>query len=165
MRRFGWTTMVLSLLRRRSFATPAASPNWPARVDLPTGFMTEGIAIGKGHTFYVGSTQTTGTFPGSIYAGDLRTRGLDLPGETGKSAFGIFADDHNRSAGGATGHVRLRRDDGALLKDYTVAPTTPRFINDLYVTNDAAYVTNTSAPMIYRIPLGPAASSATRSTR
>src|SRR5215210_766587 len=110
MRRLGWTTMVLSLLAATIVAaTPAASPNWPARIDLPPGFMTEGIAIGKGHTFYVGSTQTTGLYPGSIYAGDLRTGEGDIlvEGATGRAAFGIFADNCNRLwvAGGGTGNA------------------------------------------------------------
>src|SRR5215210_7891997 len=112
MRRLGWTTMVLSLLAATIVAaTPAASPNWPARINLPPGFMTEGIAIGRGHTFYVGSTQTTGLYPGMIYAGDLRTGEgalLPLSGGTGRSALGIFADEKcNRRwvAGGSTGHV------------------------------------------------------------
>src|SRR5215208_7063971 len=112
MRRFGWTMLLLSLLAATLVAaTPAASPNWPSRIDLPTGFLTEGIAIGKGHTFYVGSTATTGPFAGVIWAGDLRTgEGAVLPlsGGAGKSAFGIFADEQcNRLwvAGGTTGHV------------------------------------------------------------
>src|SRR5215218_670678 len=162
MRRFGWTTLLLSLLAATLVAaTPAASPNWPSRIDLPAGFLTEGIAIGKGHTFYVGSTATTGPFAGMIYAGDLRTGEgalLPLSGGTGKSAFGVFADVKcNRLwvAGGGTGHVYVYdATTGALLKDYTVAPATPRFINDVYVTNDAAWITNTSAPVVYRIPLG-----------
>src|SRR5215211_5015778 len=136
MRRFGWTTMVLSLLAATLVAaTPAASPNWPSRIDLLPGFLTEGIAIGNGHTFYVGSTATTGTYPGSIYAGN-----------------------HHRLwvAGGSTGHAYVYdARTGELLQDYTLAPTTPRFINDVFVTKDAAYFTNTSAPVIYRVPLGP----------
>ena len=96
--------------------------------------------------------------PGSIYAGDLRTGegSILVPGETGRSAFGIFADNCNRLwvAGGTTGHLYVYdATTGALLKDYTVAPVAPRFINDVYVT-EAAYVTNTSAPVIYRVPLG-----------
>jgi sugar lactone lactonase YvrE len=161
MRRFGWTTMVLSLLAATLVAaTPAASPNWPSRIDLLPGFLTEGIAIGNGHTFYVGSTATTGTYPGSIYAGDLRTGegAILVPGATGRSALGIFADNHHRLwvAGGSTGHAYVYdARTGELLQDYTLAPTTPRFINDVFVTKDAAYFTNTSAPVIYRVPLGP----------
>jgi hypothetical protein len=161
MRRFGWTTAALLVLAAALVSvTPAASPNFPSHISLPTGFTTEGIAIGRGHTFYVGSTQTTGTYPGSIYAGDLRTGegAILVPGAEGRSALGIFADNCNRLwvAGGSTGHAFVYdANTGALLKDYTLAPTTPRFINDVYVTNDAAYFTNTSAPIIYMVPLGP----------
>ena len=45
-----------------------ASPSFPASVPLPTGFYPEGIAVGSGHDFYVGSL-----FGGAVYKGDLRT--------------------------------------------------------------------------------------------
>jgi len=161
MRRFGWTTAVVVLLAAALVAaTPAASPNFPASISLPAGFATEGIAVGHGHTFYVGSTQTTGVNAGAIYAGDLRTgEGTILvPGVAGRSAYGIFADNCNRLwvAGGGTGNAYVYdATTGALLQQYALAPAAPRFINDVYVTRDAAYFTNTSAPIIYRVQIGP----------
>ena len=119
MRRFGWTTLLLSLLAATLVAaTPAASPNWPSRIDLPTGFLTEGIAIGKGHTFYVGSTATTGPFAGMIYAGDLRTGEgalLPLSGGTGKSA---LRDLRRREMQPAVGGRRLDRTRVRLRRDH-----------------------------------------------
>ena len=51
------------------FATAAAAQaTFPEEISLPTGFRPEGIAIGNGTTFYVGSIPT-----GAVYRGDLRT--------------------------------------------------------------------------------------------
>src|SRR5688572_25353002 len=45
-----------------------AASRFPERIPLPDGFRPEGIAIGNGPTFYVGSIPT-----GAIYRGNLRT--------------------------------------------------------------------------------------------
>jgi hypothetical protein len=157
MLRLAWTAAALTLVATALVAAiPAASPNFPARIDLPEGFRTEGIAVGRGHSFYVGSTQT-----GAIYAGDLRTGTGDelVPGQTGRAAFGIFVDGRNRMwvAGGATGqaYVYDATTGEEIAGPYTLAPAAPRFINDVYVTRTGAYFTNTSAPFLYRIPIGP----------
>ena len=49
----------------------AAKP-FPKTLPLPDGFQPEGIEIGPGTTFYVGSIPT-----GAIYRGDLRTGEVD----------------------------------------------------------------------------------------
>ena len=38
---------------------------------------------------------------------------------------------------------------------YTLTSVTPTFINDVIVTRDAAYFTDSSNPVFYRLPLGP----------
>ena len=45
-----------------------AKDSFPEVISLPNGFQPEGIAIGDGTTFYVGSIPT-----GAIYRGDIRT--------------------------------------------------------------------------------------------
>src|SRR5262245_66112570 len=93
MLRFAWITAALSLIAAALVgATPAASPNFPPRIDFPAGWRAEGIATGRGSTFYAGDTSN-----GAIYAGDYRTGAgsVLVPGVTGGSAFGVFAD--NRS--------------------------------------------------------------------
>src|SRR4029079_11306827 len=45
-----------------------AKASFPDVIALPNGWQPEGIAMGKGTTFYVGSIPT-----GAIYRGDLRT--------------------------------------------------------------------------------------------
>jgi hypothetical protein len=157
MLRFAWVVAALSLVGVALVAaTPAASPNFPTRIDLPTGWRAEGIAVGRGHTFYAGNTLT-----GAVYAGDLRTGdgSVLVPGATGRSAFGVFADNRDRLfvAGGTTGKAFVYdASTGALIKEYTLAPTAPRFINDVTVTNDGAYFTNTAGdPVLFKIPIAP----------
>ena len=156
MHRLVWITAALALIAAALVgATPAASPNFPARIDFPAGWRAEGIATGRGHTFYAGDTSN-----GAIYAGDYRTgRGSVLvPGTTGGSAFGVFADKRNRLfvAGGGTCHAKVyNAGTGALLADYTLT-TPPCFINDVAVTKDGAYFTNTAGlPVLFKIPIAP----------
>jgi hypothetical protein len=156
MLRFAWVTAALGLIAASLVATtPAASPNFPTRIDFPAGWRAEGIATGRGHTFYAGNTAN-----GSIYAGDYRTGegSVLVPGVTGGSAFGVFADNHNRLfvAGGGTCHAKVYdADTGALIADYTLT-TPPCFINDVAVTNDGAYFTNTAGlPVLFKIPIAP----------
>jgi hypothetical protein len=87
-----------------SAVSPAASENdpFPEVIQLPTGFRPEGIEVGRGTTFYVGSVAN-----GAIYQGDLRTGtgAILVPGAAGKAATGIELDSRNRLfvAGAATG--------------------------------------------------------------
>jgi hypothetical protein len=48
--------------------TMGAAPAFPDSVPLPNDFAPEGIAVGTGSTFYVGSL-----VDGDIYRGDLRS--------------------------------------------------------------------------------------------
>jgi sugar lactone lactonase YvrE len=133
-------------------ATPAAAP-FPGVIALPTGFQPEGIAIGKRHTFYVGSIPT-----GAIYRGDLRTgAGAVLPlSEPGRQATGIEVDNRERLfvAGASTGegYVYDGR-TGASLAEYDLAPAGPTFINDVVVTKDAAWFTDSLRAVLYRVPI------------
>lgn len=55
-------------------------------IPLPDGFQPEGIAVGTGTTFYVGSIPT-----GAVYRGDLRTGEGEVlvPAQTGRAAIGL----------------------------------------------------------------------------
>ena len=65
MRRTFLVLMVVSVVLA---ATAAAQATFPETLPLPNGFQPEGISIGNGTTFYVGSIPT-----GAVYRGDLRT--------------------------------------------------------------------------------------------
>jgi sugar lactone lactonase YvrE len=59
-------------------------------------------------------------------------------------------------AGGPNGNAKVYdADSGAMLASYQLIPAGSGFINDVIVTQDAAYFTNSFAPYLYRIPVGP----------
>jgi sugar lactone lactonase YvrE len=137
------------------FAAGAASP-FPERIDLPNGSRPEGIAIGPGHTFYVGSIPT-----GAVVRGDLRTgtRSPLVPAQAGRAAIGVDVDNRGRLfvAGGPTGHGYVYdANTGANIADYdfTVGDP-PTFVNDVVVTRTAAWFTDSVNPFLYRIAIAP----------
>src|SRR4051794_27178692 len=139
-------------------ASPAAADQqarpFPHVIQLPPGFRPEGIEVGRGTTFYVSSVAS-----GAIYRGNLRTGKGDtiIPGGNGKPATGIELDQHNRlfvaGAGTGNGYVYNVRTK-ALVRTYNFA-TAPTFINDVVVTHDAAYFTDSQKGMLYKVPIGP----------
>jgi sugar lactone lactonase YvrE len=132
-------------------AASGARP-YPDVIQLPTGFRPEGIEI-KGNTFYVGSVAS-----GAIFRGNLRTGvGSEfIPGGAGRPATGIELAGHRlfvAGAGSGKAYIYDAR-TGALLKTYDFGAS-PTFINDVVVTHDAAYFTDSQQPKIYRVPIGP----------
>jgi sugar lactone lactonase YvrE len=136
-------------------AVPAAFAKaaFPETIALPNGWQPEGIAIGRGTTFYVGSIPT-----GAIYRGDLRTgKGAPLvQGATGRAAIGV---DYDRgllfAAGGMTGKgfVYDAR-TGTLVREVQLATAGgPTFVNDVVVTKQAAWFTDSNRAVLYRLPL------------
>ncbi len=133
----------------------AAKP-FPEVIPLPDGFRPEGIAIGPGTTFYVGSIPT-----GAIYSGDLRTGegSLLVQPTEGRAAIGLSLDQDNAQlfvAGGPTGKGFVYDTaTGDLIAEYQFADPAATFVNDVIVTEDAAYFTDSRQPAIYRVALGP----------
>ena len=147
--------LLLTLAAVAAAGTQAASEQtFPATIRLPDGIQPEGIAI-AGTTFYVGSIPT-----GAVYRGDLRTGSVPstplVPGGAGKAAIGVEA---NRGrlfvAGGGTGKAFVySATTGAELATYQLT-TSATFINDVVVTRNAAWFTDSVNPVLYRVPLGP----------
>ena len=145
--------VILSVLVLSVFSAPASADPRPASIPLPNDFQPEGIAVGAGHTFYVGSLRD-----GDIYRGDLRS---------GEGA--VFIDVENRAAvgmrvvearhwlvvaGGATGHAWVYDTrDGTTTADLVLGPPGTTFSNDVAITDEALYFTDTFAPMLYRVPI------------
>lgn len=127
--------------------------SFPEQIPLPNGFGPEGIASGKGTTFYVGSIPT-----GAIYQGDFRTGvgGLVVQPQEGRNAIGLKFDPRSGYlfvAGGPTGEAYVYdAESGATIAVLTLDED-PSFINDVVITRDAAYFTNSMQPEIYRVPL------------
>jgi outer membrane protein assembly factor BamB len=154
MRRIVLAAAVLAL------AAPVAlaKGSFPDVIPLPNGWQPEGIAAGKGNTFYVGSIPT-----GAIYRGNLRTGegAVFVPGATGRAATGLkFASGRLYVSGASTGKAFVYdAKTGALLKEYQLATGAgATFVNDVVVTKSGAYFTDSQRSVIYRVPkdLGPA---------
>src|SRR5918994_1939879 len=137
-------------------ATTAAARPFPTVIALPTGFQPEGIAVGEGHTFYVGSIPT-----GAIFRGDLRTGdgAVLVPAQAGRNAIGLSTDERGRIfvAGGPTGqgYVYDTQTGASLASFQLAAPGVPTFVNDVVVTNDAAWFTDSFQPVLYRLAIAP----------
>lgn len=123
--------------------TPDHRPSWPRTVALPVGFRPEGITSGPGAQFYVGSLAN-----GAVVTGDLRTRRhrVLLTGAVGRAIRGLFYDRRTGlvwAAGnvGTVGHVwAIDARRGSVVAD-TIVPGAA-FLNDLVVTRDRVYVTD-----------------------
>ena len=131
----------------------AAKATFPEEIPLPTGFRPEGIAIGNGTTFYVGSIPT-----GAVYRGDLRTGegAVLVPGAAGRAAIGVkFDRGLLYVAGGGTGKGFVYdAGTGALVQEVQLATGVgATFVNDVVVTRDAAFFTDSQRPALYRLPL------------
>ena len=131
----------------------ASSANrFPDRIDLPDGFQPEGIAVGRGTTFYVGSIPT-----GRIWRGDLRTgQGAVLVPDRGRRATGVDLDNRGRLfvAGGPTGGgfvYNARTGDDIAQYSFASPPT---FVNDVVVTRTAAWFTDSFRPFLYKVRIG-----------
>ena len=133
------------------------SANFPTRIDLPNGFFSEGIESGPGMSFFVGSLQD-----GAIWRGDLRTgSGTVLAaGAPGRASAGIAYEakrDRIWVAGVGpplNGNSDVRVYDassGALLAMYQ--PPGVGLLNDVAVTRNAVYVTDSTSPQLVVIPL------------
>ena len=144
-------------------ATAAANAVFPETIALPTGFRPEGISVGNGTTFYVGSIPT-----GAVYRGDLRTGegSVLVPGVTDGSRAAI-GTEFDRGllyvAGGPTGKAFVYdAESGALVLEVQLAAgAEATFINDVVVTKDAAFFTDTRRTSLYRLPLAPNGTPAT----
>lgn len=125
----------------------------PDVIPLPDGFQPEGIVIGRGPHAYVGSLGD-----GRIYRASLRTGEgavLVAPPE-GRIAVGLDLDERSGLlwvAGGPTGEAYVY--DAATGRDVAAYDLGGAFVNDVIVTREAAYFTDSFRPVLYRVPLGP----------
>jgi len=139
---------VLLLLTAPALAVPR-----PSSIPLPTDFQPEGIAVGEGNTFYVGSL-----WDGDIYRGDLRSGAGSLFVDVAdRVAVGMRVDEARHwlvVAGGGTGHAWVYDTrDGTTAADLVLGAAVVTFSNDVAITRDALYFTDTFAARIYRVPI------------
>jgi sugar lactone lactonase YvrE len=146
------------------FAGSAAAKPFPGLIVLPGATSAEGIATGIGSTFYAGDL-----FAGDIYRGDLRggTASLFVDAPAGRMATGLKVDvAHNLLvvAGFFTGQAYFY--DARTGADRAVLQLAGpgAIINDVALTKDAAWFTDSSQPHLYRVPIGPNGAIGTPST-
>jgi sugar lactone lactonase YvrE len=94
--------------------------------------------------------------------GDIRTGEHDplVPPQEGRAAIGVEHDHRGRLwvAGGPTGKAFVYdAETGDTLAIYQLTSGNA-FINDVVVTGDAAYFTDSPNPVLHRLPLGPGGS-------
>jgi streptogramin lyase len=153
-------TVVLTGLLAASAASAAHAAETPPGggavedlISLPNGFQPEGITIDPRGTAYLGSLAD-----GDIYAADLRTGEGEIISEgTGAPSVGLKIDRFGRLfvAGGPSGTARvIDATSGDVLATYQLAPA-PAFINDVVLTGDGAWFTNSQAAELYFLPVGP----------
>jgi sugar lactone lactonase YvrE len=128
-----------------------SSPAYPDRIELPDGFLPEGIAVGPGPFAYFGSRAD-----GDIYAADLRTgRGGVISQGPGTASIGLKSDQRGTLyvAGGpaGTGRVVSAR-TGVILASYSFT-TGESFVNDVVLTKRMAWFTDSLQAQLYGIPL------------
>ena len=152
------TAAVAGLLVIAGAGTAQASPPpgspFPDVIALPDGFQPEGITIGPGGTGYVGSLAD-----GDIFVFDVRTgEQLDRLEGPGTSSVGLKVDQRGRLfiAGGSAGDARVvDAETGAVLESYQFTTDPAAFINDVVLTHDGSWFTNSSAAELYFVPVGP----------
>jgi sugar lactone lactonase YvrE len=125
---------------------------FPTTLPLPDGFAPEGIAIGAAPFAYFGSQ-----LDGSIYRANLATgRGRIVSEGPGTPSVGLKVDVRGRLfvAGGDAGDGRVvSASTGEVLASYTFT-SAPTFVNDVVLTPDAAWFTDSFNPVLYKVPLG-----------
>lgn len=131
---------------------PAAAPSVEL-IALPNGFQPEGVAAGSDGRVFVGSLRD-----GDIWQGDLDGAGavlVDAP--AGRISVGLAVDEeHGRvfAAGGPTGQAFVY--DSGTGEDLEALALTPTedgtFVNDVVVTPDGAWFTDSRQPVLYLVP-------------
>lgn len=145
-----------------SFFVAAASAGdkpFPKIIDTPNGSAPEGFAIGNGHTAFNGSPN------GSIVKIDLRSGESEVlvpvrdPDIAGGACFvlGLRYDPRTNylyAAGCVGGNAYVYdADTGALIMEYQLTEPFTSVINDLTITRDAVYFTDSYRPVLYRLAL------------
>jgi len=143
-------------------ATAAPHHNFPDRINLPNGFFPEGIESGRGTSVFVGSL-----IDGAIWRGDVRTgsgRVFTKPGDQGQGRVSVgiaYEASRNRlwvagggpGFGAGVGDVRVyNASSGALLATF-LPPGEVGALNDVAITHDAVYVTDSFKAQLVKIPL------------
>ena len=134
-----------------SASTAARADLFPTILNLPNGWQPEGIAIGPGPFAFFGSLAD-----GSILRVNLVNGASKVIADgPGTPSVGMKTDNAGRLfvAGGPAGNGRvIDTRTGATLASYTFV-TGPAFINDVVLTRDAAWFTDSVNKQLYKVAI------------
>jgi sugar lactone lactonase YvrE len=142
-----------ALVALAALAAPAVAHGpEPETLPLPNGFQPEGIATLDCDEVLVGSIPTGALYRVSVKTGE---GSLLAAGAEGRAAIGIkVVFGKVFVSGGPTGKVRIQdAQDGRVLREEQAGTPGATFVNDVTVTDDAAYFTDSRAAQIYALPL------------
>ena len=124
----------------------------PDLIELPDGFLPEGITTGRGPYAWLGSRAD-----GDIYRANLLTgRGEVISQGPGTPSVGLKIDRRGRLfvAGGPAGDARVvSARSGRLIESYQLSDAPATFINDVVLTPRAAWFTDSQQAQLYKVPL------------
>jgi sugar lactone lactonase YvrE len=137
-----------------ALAAPAAAAPAAEVIVLPGATSAEGIATGGGASFYAGDL-----FAGDIFRGNLQRgtaeRFIDAP--AGRQAAGMKVDVAHQLlfvAGGFTGQAYIYDTaTGATVASYQFGTPDSSLINDVALTNDGAWFTDSFQAQLYFVPV------------
>jgi hypothetical protein len=140
---------LLALLLPTALPATASPPSRDDVIVLDGATSAEGIAAGRGHTFYAGEL-----FSGDIFRGDIRggkaTRFIDAPAD--RMAVGMAFDERRNLlfvAGGFTGKAFVY--NTKTKEAVGVFELGQGVINDVTLTDDGAWFTNSARGELYRL--------------
>ncbi|THF85774.1 superoxide dismutase [Deinococcus sp. KSM4-11] len=147
--------LLTSILAACNFGPPVATTS--GYILSGSSVFPEGITHQAGSSaFYVGSTTD-----GTIFKGKLGTAATQvfLPAEAARpTAVGLKLDPQGRLyiAGGATGKVFVYNvATKALVQSFDTPAVSATFLNDIALTADAAYITDSQRPVLFRLARTP----------
>jgi sugar lactone lactonase YvrE len=145
---------LLMLVLLAVLAAPAAAVRPAEVIVLPGASSAEGIAAGRGATFYAGDL-----FAGDIFRGNVQrgTAELFIDAPEGRMAVGMAADLAHQLlfvAGGFTGQAYVYDTrTGATVAGYQFAAPGTSLVNDVALTKDGAWFTDSFQARLYFVPV------------
>ena len=152
LRRVAVPLLLLALVA--ALAAPAAAARPAQVIVLPGATSAEGIAAGGGATFYAGDLVAGDIFRGNLQRGSAE-RFIDAP--TGRMAAGMKVDVAHQLlfvAGGFTGQGYIYDTaTGATVASYQFGTPDGSLINDVALTKDGAWFTDSFQAQLYFVPV------------
>ena len=132
----------------------AQAAKGPEVIPLPDGFFPEGIASGTGTTVYAGSLAD-----GDIVRADLRTGAVEVVVDVDERiAVGLKVSVRTNQlvvAGGPSGMAYFYDADTGAEVGSVQLTTGGSFVNDVALTKDGAWFTDSFQPQLYFVPVAP----------